>query len=101
MASSYDKHLSVATKDAEARLDYAAHQAGIIEPDEWIEHHPGSRKYDDPPQVNVRGPRGVRPLGLMPEFTHSTRGREVVAAMEAAASTLRTITKMGALPLDK
>lgn len=100
MLLAYEQHQKVAARDAVARLDFAAREAGIIAADEWIEHHEGSRRQDDLPQVNVRGPRGVRPLGLMPEFTNSTRGREVIAAMHAAAITLRTVTKMGALPLE-
>ena len=97
MASTYEEPVAAASRSAVAKLQFAAQAAGLIGLDEWIEHIPGSRVHDDPPQVNVRGPHGPRPLAIMPEFSRSTRGREVVMAMEAAAATLRALTGAGSL----
>jgi len=98
MASTYDETVRAASRSAEAKLEFAARAAGIIGPDERIEVIHGSRVHDQAPQVNIRSLKGSRPLDLMPEFSRSTRGREVVMAMEAAAATLRQLIARGILP---
>lgn len=86
-----------AVKAATAELQYMARMAGLIQEDERIVYIPGSRSHAQPPEVDVRGPRGPRPLDLMPDFTHLTREREVAVAMQAAAATLRVLTAEGKL----
>jgi len=90
--------LSSALRSAVAELQFAARVAGIIGPDERIDYVSGSRSNGQPPQVDVRGPKGTRPLDLMPEFFHTTRAREVAVAMDTAAVTLRRLTAQGILP---
>lgn len=90
--------LAAATRSAVAELEFAARAAGVIGPDERIDYIPGSRSYGQEPRVEVRGPKGPRPLDLMPEFFHTTRAREVIAAMDTAAVTLRKFVAMGILP---
>lgn len=86
-----------ALRTAVAELQYMARMTGLIGEDERIEYVPGSRTYGQQPEVNVRGPRGNRPLDLMPAFSHTTRSREVAVAMETAARTLRVLTAEGKL----
>ena len=86
-----------AVKAATVELQYMARMTGLIGEDERIEYVPGSRTYGQQPEVNVRGPRGNRPLDLMPAFSHTTRSREVAVAMETAARTLRVLTAEGKL----
>lgn len=92
--------LGSALRSAVAELQYAARTAGLIELDERIDYIPGSRTNGQEPRVEVRGPRGPRPLDLMPDFVHTTRAREVVAAMNTAAVVLLKFVGMGILPAN-